>query len=180
MKLIFFFSRVKKFINFHLVQDTWDVNKCLVHMHLAYHWWTALTNIQNWKIQTKAWNSEERNQHRMRNWDMSGRQKRYEVCRCKSGLIAQLWYITLKDSSNNDWSVQFILFDKWGRTIDHLICIQFTTTSIKKFRLMSACADCAGWHGSKFFEDALRPSFTDQSSYISLNTHPGCVCYVHS
>ena len=53
--------------------------------------------------------------------------------------------------------------------MNHVVELSFEEQKNKgneKFRPMPACADCAGWHGSKLFTEALTPIFAEHGSYI--------------
>ena len=86
-----------------------------------------------------------------------------------------MMHFFLKKTSPNYGSIK-IHFNK-QRTEPWRIIIVWHTENLKeckKFRPMSACADCAGWHGSILFANAFSLHFTELR-YTSFYPCKGCM-----
>ena len=74
----------------------------------------------------------------------------------------EVTYISMKHHTKQDHFVKQLTETCCRTALWHTANLKIR----KKFRPMSACADCACWHGSILFANTLNPLFSEDCSYI--------------
>ena len=85
-------------------------------------------------------------------------------------MLLQRWEAKIRRKEKSPQpGIELTTTRSWFRhaRVGHLWHAKYVYKDSERYRLMSACADSAGWHGSIFFANALRPLFQENDSSLS-------------